>query len=803
MNKLLFLFSALLFPSLFFAQIIGRVTDADRKAIAYCNVALIRTTDSTLVTGATTDTSGSFQLEIKATGSFRLLITYVGYRKYYSAPIPISEQMYVWDAGTQILLPGNQLGDVQIVAEKAFVEHLLDRTVYNMHNSIISAGNNGLEILKKLSGVTVDNSDAIQVRGKSGVLVMLEGRNTYMSAADLAGYLKSLDAGQIEKIEVITNPSAKYDASGNAIINIILKKDKNLGFNGQASLTWRQSNYYGGGANLNGNYRTRKFNFFGFYNLGKGQNAGYTDQRSIFNASGSTPSTYADHMLRLSDGLYQTFRLGLDYTANKRQTLGFSAELNTTNDTRTLSNASDIYNAKPLPDSVIERAGQVNAVNYRASANLYYTFKIDSSGRELSVNGDFAFFNNRYHETDISTYSYPSSSRNQTQSTLRFSLPGTLRILAAKADYVHPWSKNNKLEGGLKVSMVNTDNNALYWNVVQAAEIPDKSKTNHFIYSEAIYSAYMNYSKKFSEKLEGQFGLRGETTQTRGTQTLTDSTVSRTYTNFFPSLFLSWKADSNSVFNLSYSRRIDRPDYGSLNPFLFYQSPYTYYTGNPYLLPQISDNVEISHQYKGFLSSSLGYLYMQNVMSEAIRQNPLTHISVRSGTNLPLYEAYNLLESVTLHPTAWWTSVTSINAFHDHYYGNFQGNYYSKKGYTAYFNLSNSFQFKKGWGLEISFFYRTVNIDALMINDPIYRADIGIRKRIAHGRGTISLNAADLFWSDQNTGTQIFQNVNYRGINYTDSRRFRITFSWKFGKSEYQRQEKRKGAEEELKRGGK
>ncbi len=257
MKKTAFLFSLLACSTACFAQISGRVTDNAKKSISFCNVILIKAADSSLVTGTTTDTSGGFQLEIKSSGNFRVLATYMGCRKYYSPVILVVDAAQRYDAGTLILEPNHQLKGVEVVAEKPFMEHKLDRTVFNIENSIISSGSNALEVLKKLPGVTVDNNDAIQVRGKSGVLIMMDGRTTYMSTADVATYLKSLDAGQIEKIEVITNPSAKYDASGNAIINIVLKKDKNMGFNAQVNLTMRQSQYTGGGANITANYRTK------------------------------------------------------------------------------------------------------------------------------------------------------------------------------------------------------------------------------------------------------------------------------------------------------------------------------------------------------------------------------------------------------------------------------------------------------------------------------------------------------------------------------------------------------------------
>jgi len=791
----------LLFCSLISAaQINGRVADPANKSIPFCNILLIKAGDSSLVTGTTADTSGRFQLEIKSIGNFRVLASYAGSNKNYTPVFRITDVGQQYDAGTLILQPAQQLKGVEIIAEKPFMEHHLDRTVFNIENSILSSGSNALEVLKKLPGIMVDNSDAIQVRGKSGVLIMMDGRTTYMSVADVATYLKSLDASQIEKIELITNPSAKYDASGNAIINIVLKKDKNRGFNAQVNGTFRQSQYSGGGANMTANYRTKRFNFFGFYNFGDGANASYSNQVNVFSPVGFPPSTISNHFSDIYHGKYQNGRLGMDYFPDKRQTLGFVCEGFLANESRAVTRNTDIYNARPLPDSSLSKTGTSIWQGTRLTANFNYTFKIDSLGREFSANADFVTFNNSVLEQDQTIYSYDSPAYQQAPTFLKSQLPNQLSIGAIKMDYVHPFGKNNRLEAGIKGSTVRSDNPAQFWNVVQGLDVTDTTKTNHFIYTENIYSSYASLFHTFSKKVEGQVGLREETTQGTGTQLLTGSIVNRNYTKLFPSAFLSWKLDSAHTFNFSYSRRIDRPDYGSLNPFPSNLGPYIYNTGNPLLLPQIGDNFEISHNYKDFLNVSAGYLIMTNVISDAIHQNDTTHVSYRSPNNLSHYQAYNLLLSATLHPTSWWTILTSVNGFHDDYYGTLQGKPYRTTGFTAYCNINNNFRFKNGWGAELSGYYNTLNRNGAIINSPHYAIDLGIRKGFAHNRGTLSLNFSDILWSDRQVDTEIFQNINYHSTYYNDSRRVRITFSWKLGKSQYQREERRKSAEEELNR---
>ncbi|HXC06307.1 MAG TPA: outer membrane beta-barrel protein, partial [Bacteroidia bacterium] len=392
-----------------------------------------------------------------------------------------------------ILEKGHDLKNVVVEAQKPFVEHQIDRTVYNIENSIIAAGNNGIEILKKLPGVFVDNNDGITIRGKAGVLVMLDGKTTYMSSTDLGNYLKSLDASQIEKIEVITNPSAKYDASGNAIINIILRKDKNLGFNAQVSMTYRQSTRNGGGPSINMDYRTHKFNFFGMFNLGIGTNENYSEQQNQYTLGGNT-TTISDKEKISSFGVYNYGRLGADYTPDKRQTLGFSGEYFVANVDRTQTTTTSIHNTGTAADSSLALNGTGGLFSTRYNANLNYIFKIDSLGRELSANADFVTSSSLSNQQDITTYSYASSLYNREPTIMQYRFPSALTIMAAKVDYTQPLFKKGKLETGVKESQVNSDNPAQYWNVMQGVAVPDMGRTNHFIYKENIFSAYLNLS---------------------------------------------------------------------------------------------------------------------------------------------------------------------------------------------------------------------------------------------------------------------------------------------------------------------
>ena len=516
------------------AQISGRVIDNSKNAIPYCNVLLKKASDTTLVTGATTDTSGNFQLEIKDTGNFRIVVAYVGYKKLFSNSFSISKGTNQYKAGDIILEPDAKLlKGVQIVAEKPFIEHKIDRTVFNIENSIISAGNNGLEVLGKLPGVTVSSDDAIKVRGKPGVLIMIDGRTLYMSEADAGNYLKSLDASQIEKIEVITNPSSKYDASGNAVINIILKKNKNLGFNGQINVSHAQGFYGSSFGGFNANYRTKKFNFFG--NCGGYLNKMYTqkERESTFSSGGTPYSIFNDQIHRVFDGDGANGRIGIDFTPNDKQTIGVLFEGRTDMRTQTINDNTGMYNGHSVLDSSLNVNGTGKQGSNGNTYNINYKFKMDNLGRELSANADYSTFSFASRNQYVTNYYDSNSQSMYAPNTLKNELLGQINVAAAKVDYVQPLGKTGKLETGLKSSMLKADNTGNYWNLLNGADVTDTGKTNHFIYSENINAAYFNLSHTFSKKLEAQIGMRAEQTLSKGTQLVNDSTVTRNYINLF------------------------------------------------------------------------------------------------------------------------------------------------------------------------------------------------------------------------------------------------------------------------------
>ena len=784
------------------AQITGRVTDSAGYSMRFSEVLLLKAADSAIITGTTADTSASFNLKTATTGDFRILVAYPGYKKLYSNVFTITQPGQSHNAGIMILhSDSHPLYGITITAQKPFMEQKIDRTVFNIESNVVFAGSNALEILAKLPGVSVDNNDNIKVAGRPGIMVMIDGKKSYMSATDLAQYLKGLDANQVEKIEVITNPSAKYDAAGSAIINIVLKKDKNLGFNGNVFTTYNQGIKWGNYNGFNANYRIKKWNFFGGGGFGIHYNLWYDNITNTFNPTSVNPQQVftANNSNQLFGKNYNV-RGGIDFTPTDKQTITIQANGGAGEDAGYKNTNTNMYGSGSELDSSLYRQGNVQGNWIWQDYALNYTYKIDTTGRELTASVDYSPFFNGDNGQNY-TYYYTSAGQYLRPSTLlTYSLPVNGTVWAAQADYSNPIGTNNKLDFGLKGSIVSVDNNDQFWNVENGITDIDTTKSNHFIYKENIYAGYFNYYHKFSEKLEIQLGLRGEETQITGTQYVHDTSFTRNYFNLFPSAFVTWKLNDNNSFNFSYSRRIDRPDYGELNPFIQYIDPYTYYAGNINLLPQYVDNFEIKYTYKTWLNAGLRYSYYVNVEAPLYTQNDSTHITYRQLGNLGFFDEGDFSVTATIPITPWFTTITTSDLYYNNYIGTIQGGGYSNVGYIWQPNTINTFRLKKGWSADVTFRYSSRNLNGPSITEPFYVVEAGIKKQFGGGRGTVSLNCSDVFWSNRQKTIYDFNGVNNVEYNYWDSRRVRLTISWKLGKSQYQREEKKKAAAEELNR---
>jgi iron complex outermembrane receptor protein len=806
-KSLCFLLLLIQYP--LFAQIKGRVLSKANTPAAYVNILLVKSADSSLVKGAVSDENGNFLIEGMETGNYRLRISFLGYQKVLTPVFTLKSPGDTYDAGTILLKPDEQtLKNVEIVAEKPFIERHIDRLVVNIDKSIVASGTDGLELFKRLPGVTVNQDGVISLKNKAGVLILINGRPSNLSPADLASLLKSMNADQIDRIEIMVNPPAKYDAAGSAgVINIILKKNQALGLNGSLRTNLRGSYEkvfpeisHVADCGITLNYRTRKWNFFGSFDFSTGHDYWGRDITNRFYSGGQLQNVLTQHLIQGSNEDDFAARAGIDYEVTKRQTIGFLASAR-----NILGVASNNLNRTEMTDAEGHRLSGLDSYFnvyepiHTNDANIYYDFKIDSTGRELNINADYLRF---YSPNEHSLYYYNYDANNQFLAPIQHIISGqtiNINIASLKADYTHTFGKKIKLDAGVKTAEVLSDNDGKYFDIANGVSTLDAGMSNHFIYTENINAAYLNYSQELSSKLSLQAGLRGEQTRVKGQLLPRDTTFTHTYTNLFPTLFLNWKLSDKHVLNLSYSKRIDRPEYSSVNPFLYARGPYTYYGGNASLRPQYTQSIELSHVYKGVLNTTLGYSQTSDDINLVSTQNDSSHITYSKYYNINTRINYSLNVSLSLPFTKWWTSTNFAGIYYSNFQGVWMGDNLSHNMLTGVLNSQNTFRLTKRWSLEVSAVLVSKQAEGFSTRQPFYLLDAGLQWKFAEERGSLRINAGDLLFTHFQLDTQ-YQNMNITEVNYSNSRYLNIGLRWKLGSSTTSHRDKARGGSEELNR---
>jgi iron complex outermembrane recepter protein len=788
-------------------QIKGLVRDASQLPLEKAAVILLRAGDSSTLHSTLTGKDGSFAFHDLSTGTYRVEVSAMGYQTLLSSAIVVTSELPVADLGD--LKPSVQpkeLKSVVVSARKPFIEQKIDRTIVNVDAAVTNSGATVLEVLEKSPGVSVDKDGNISLKGKQQVLVMIDGRPTYLGPNELASMLKNMPASSAEQIEIMTNPSAKYDAAGNSgIINIRTKKNRQVGLNGSLSLNYGQGVYAKTNNSLNLNYRTGKFNFFG--------NAGYSHwngfqnldiHRTFYTNAHDVDAVFeqTSRMRNYSDNY--TWKAGMDYYLSKKTTIGVVTTGFVNPETFTSDSKSYLQDPHGVTDSIV-LANSWNGnqwTNYTANLNLRHQF--DSTGREFTADFDWAKYDNASTMNFTNQVYLPSGSLKSTEK-LRGNLPVGIDIISAKADYAQPFWKGGKLETGVKGSHVETDNAAYYFNITESGEQPDNRKTNRFRYKENIYAAYVNLNKQFG-KLGVQAGLRYEYTQMNGNQfgnpSRPDSSFQRGFGNLFPTAYLTYQAGKNNQWGLNYGKRIDRPAYQDLNPFLFFIDNYTYQAGNPYIRPQYTHNIEFSHTYKGFLTTTLNYGFTKDYQTETFEQaqNPdgtTGYATIVRQGNIGHRINYGVAVSAQVPVKKWWTAILYTNVSHNQFTGNVNGYPVDVAATHVLFNVNNQFHFDKGWSAELSGWYRTKGVDGQFIINPLGQMSLGLAKQVLKGKGTLKLNVRDVLYTGTVSGAFHVQNMAASFTNARDSRVANLTFTWRFGKPAKTQQRQTGGAGDE------
>lgn len=811
----------LLYFSCFFAQAqdgAGRITATiltdKQEPVENAIAELRKLKDSSLVKTAVADKTGAVLFDRLGAGDYFLKITATNYTTTLSGSVHIdASQSDVAVPAVVLKQQQTELAGVTVVSRKPFIQKLTDKIIVNVDNSIVSAGNSAIDVLERSPGVTIDQNDAISLRGKSGVIIMIDGKPSPMSGADLANYLRGLPSNAIDRIEIITNPSAKYDASGNAgIIDIRLKKDQRLGTNGTANIGYGQGIYPKANAGINFNYRNKGVNLFGNYNYG---------YRMILNHLILNRNFYKDGVFNGSDDKdnyakmpldFHTARLGADFFPSKKTIIGFVVNTSFNHFQRANYNTSVVNDKTGAPYYRFNTFASNNdhGDNEVGNLNFKHTFR---AGRELTADIDYGIFNSRSLSrttTDFFTVNGAATGND----VLEGNQYGKLTLQTAKFDYTHAMSQGSKLELGGKTSYVSADNDARFFNVMPSEVKVDTTKTNRFFYDEYNNAGYLNFSKD-AKKFSAQIGLRVEHTRINTHQVQKDQRWDSSYVQFFPSAFFNYKISENKTLGLSVSRRIDRPNYNQLNPFLFLIDATTYSTGKPELLPQLTWSYELSYTLRA-LSFSVAYSHTTQPQTTAIipilEAIPNFKIAAGADSNITTQIPLNLTSSdyagitatTPVRISSWWNMVNNLNIFYNHFNGNLAHTPISNGSPSMNLRTNNNFTMKKGWTAELNANYSSPSRQGYMYMRSQWGLAMGVQKLVMEGKGTVRFNVTDIFWTNLPRATVTYEGRYVENWHaYRETRTANLSFTYRFGNNKVQASRRKAlGAEEEVRRAG-
>lgn len=783
----------------------GTVIDGNTKTIESATITLLRAKDSVVVKMSVADKTGKYSFEGVTDGSYLVSISAVGHNKGFSESFTISAANSSVTLKTIELIPiaKSEIG-VTVTARKPLIEQKIDKMIVNVEAAVTNVGATALEVLEKAPGVTVDKDGTISLKGKQNVQIFIDGKPAYLSGAELVNLLNNMSANQLELIEIMTNPPAKYDAAGNSgIINLKTKRTKQVGFNGSATAGYSQGKYWRTNESINMNYRAGKINTFMNYSFNKNKSFQELNiHRTYLNDDKSIDAIFDQSAFMPRANQNNNLKLGLDYFLNKKTTLGMVASGFISKDNERNYNTSYLKNEVGVVDSIVYATNLTTGKWKNASLNLNMRHTFDSTGRELTMDADYAYYSTARNQMFVNASYFPNWTP-KSQTDLLGDLPVGINIYTFKTDYSHPFKSGWKFETGLKSGYVNTDNAANYFLLESGVWQPDYNKTNRFQYKENINAVYVNLNRQF-KKWGVQTGLRFENTNYKGFQsgnpTKPDSSFKRTYNSFFPTVFISYKASEKHQFGINAGRRIDRPAYQDLNPFLYFIDNYTYESGNPYLRPQYSWNTELSHTYAGFLTTTVNYSRTSDFMTETFEQ--LDYATIVRGGNIGVRQNAGVSVSAQVKVAKWWNSSLYTNYNYTQYKGALYGEQVNIAASNVLFNVNNQFRFNKGWSAELSGWYRTKGVEGQIIIQPMWQMNAGVSKTILKGKGTVRLSARDMFYSNFPKGKIDFQQTKAEFENRRDSRQVGLSFTWRFGKPIKAQQNNRKagGSEDEQNR---
>lgn len=780
------------------APVTGRILDQDNKPLEFVVVTLLKAEDSTLVKGSVTDAEGKFSLENIAPGKFLLTASFTGFTKTWHGPFEV--------AGSSVaipdiqLTPAKEMETVTIAAARPLFTQRPGKLIMNVENSPVRITGTAWDLISKAPGVVVDPNNNITLRGKSGVRVFVDGKPTYLAGDQLKNYLDQISAADVISVEIISNPSAKYDAEGSGgILNIITRKGSRMGFNGTVRAGYGQSLYPKYEAGLTMNYAREKTNFYfkyDFFNQ-KHFTKSYITRNVPYNG---VTTNFNQHSNMVMDPLGHRARIGMDVYGKNNMTWGVrfdgglsSSTFSTTNSTVISSDASDTTST-------------LNQVNYNkelfrnGGANIYLKQPLDTNGKEISASVDYILYDTESNADFDLNYSDNFGNVTAGPEYQRSKSVSGITILVGQVDYTHPFGKKYRVETGIKSSYVETDNDLAFdlLNNSSGNWENDTTRSNRFIYKEQINALYATGSADYG-KWQVEIGLRAEQTVSDGNSPTTGQQLKRDYIKLFPSIFVLQKINDKHSLNYSYSRRINRPDYGNLNPFVFYLDKYTYEVGNPFLQPEIADNADITYSFMDAVFFSVSGSRTKYAMTDVTKQIDSTGSTFKTTENLNTVENLSFGLSSPVPVAKWLMMETEFNVVYNRFASELYGTMIDNRNWMFNGSANLTFMLKGGWKAQAWGWYRSPATYGIFRSKSMGGVGASLSKNFLENKLQLSLTVTDIFRTNGMRASINFQNQDVYMEWTPDSRRVYLRVRYSFGNTKAARRDAAKSGADELK----
>ncbi len=778
----------------------GQVTDEKGESLPFANIALFEAGSEKLLTGTVSDENGKFLIETSKTGQFQLVISSIGFETFRSEPFEIRASIKKDFGSIKVVEEASNLSEVTVRATRPEITIEADKTTVNVEGTVMAEGNTALDVIARSPGIYVDQDNNINLNGRPGVTVMINDRQTYMSSNDLANFLRSMPAENIKSIEIINSPTSRFDAEGAAgIVNIKLKKNNIDGVFGNVSVGGMYNGLLSPNTGVSLNVKKGKWtntaslnhNQFNFQNeLNIDRNFQIDEGVSSFQQD--SPITMYNESL--------FFQGGSDYEINDKHSVGGSIQASKRKEENIGKSLTEISN--PGTDDLwfIRSDNDTRVNNNRIFGNLHYVGLLDTLGTRLSADVDFTRMV-QDSEALLTNSNWVNDNENQaTGDFIRTLNDMDYSIFTAKVDFVKPFGKGRVLETGLKGSWVNSDNNLdLSRADGEGPFIPDPN-SNRFIYEENVLAAYASYKSNISEKVSFNAGLRAEHSDITGTSVTLGQVNKQRYLDLFPSVFVQQKISKEYQINYSANRRITRPNYRLLNPFVFYIDPLTTEQGNPNLRPQYAHNFEMNHVLKGAYQFTMGYSMTTDVFQQIFTQDEESRTTTTFTDNLDRAQNWNFRAMVPVEIRPWWNTSNMLQVTRSQWKSMIGDDLLDVAQTNVTMRTQHTFTLPFGLKAELMGMYVGPAQYGQATIKGFGWVDLGFTKPLMKEKLTLTVNGTDLFRSQIINANVQFANIDTQFRQYRNTQGVRLTLRYKFAQGESFRVSNRSGSTEERSR---